>query len=149
MKSDDKRGKKGKRDRAGKAGRIDRADRIDRVEDALKAAWNEESRPEVSDLWQARVMSDIKAGKLDSRFDIDSEYDTEYSGSHAVDGSANGQIDALDFQGKLVWRFSAVAAAITIFMVIYAYTNDITSLNDLAAMLLDDPTNFILSQPFG
>lgn len=103
-----------------------RKDRIDTIEGLLRSAWKGAPRKEPGERWHDGVMREIR--------------------SLPVPGRSYGFFES---QASIVWRFSAAAAVITLFFVIYALSADITSYRDIAMMLLEDPAGFVLSPPFG
>ncbi len=97
---------------------------LEKLERAVKSAWKEDPPFEFSSGWQEGVMRDIRSRAAIAE-----------------------KVCLTNIYGSPVLKFSAIAAAVTILLVIYAFKSDITSLHDLAMMFLDDPAGFILSPP--
>jgi hypothetical protein len=103
---------------------VKRGKDLKRVENALMSAWKEDPPFEFGPGWNETVMRDIRSRSVLAR----------------AGGAAGGC-------GPLVFKFSAVAAAVTVLFVIFALESDIASFHDLAMMFLDDPAGFIISPP--
>jgi len=97
---------------------------LKKLESALFSAWKEDQPFEFGSGWHEGVMGDIRSR-------------TASLGCGALSG---GYV-------SMVLRFSAIAAAVTILFVIYAFNSDITPFRDLAMMFFDDPAGFIIAPP--
>jgi hypothetical protein len=99
---------------------------IERIEKSMKRVWKKNQTLEIDDSWRAEVMREIRV--------LDTGQPEESIGFFS--------------QGLFIWRFTAVAAAFALIFVLYAVRSDMTSLGDLAIMMLEDPVGFIMSPPF-
>ncbi|MBN2185478.1 MAG: hypothetical protein JW746_09135 [Candidatus Krumholzibacteriota bacterium] len=102
-----------------------RKEKLDILEKRLVSSWKTGEAVSVGSGWQADIMREIR-----------------------LSGIPGGKMDIFEDQGRLIWRFSMVAAGFTLFFLLYALTNDIMPYRDLALLFLDDPAGFILSPPF-
>ncbi|MCK4538786.1 MAG: hypothetical protein KAV42_08320 [Candidatus Krumholzibacteria bacterium] len=99
---------------------------LDRIEKAMKKVWKKNRTLEIDDSWRAGVMREIRV----------------------MDTAPAEENGGLFSQGLFIWRFTAIAAAFALLFVLYAVRSDMTTLGDLAIMMLEDPVSFILSPPF-
>ena len=81
---------------------------------------------ETDDSWRAGVMREIRM----------------------MDTGSAKENGGLFSQGQIIWRFTAVAATFALLFVLYAVRSDMTTLGDLAIMMLEDPLGLITSPPF-
>ncbi|MBU8921639.1 MAG: hypothetical protein KOO63_07445 [Bacteroidales bacterium] len=99
---------------------------FERIEESMKRVWKKNRTLDTDDSWRAGVMREIRL------MDTDPAKENNW----------------LFSQGMFIWRFTAVAAAFALLFVLYAVRSDMTTLGDLAIMMLEDPVGFIISPPF-